>query len=115
MAHATQRWRLISFDIRDVRRYRKAIKVLKGYARRIQYSVFRARLDDRETERLRWELSCAMDESDALLLVDLCPRCASRIVSKNQVDDWTAERPTVIFSGEHAPVARPPKAGGTSQ
>lgn len=105
MSNETQRWRLISFDIREPKRYRKVIKVLKGYAVRIQYSVFRARLDDREAERLRWELSCVMDDEDALLVVDLCPHCAERVISKNQLDDWTAEPATVIFvgNGEHAP------------
>src|SRR5512138_3423971 len=91
MAHETRRWRLISFDIREPKRYRKVIKVLRAYATRIQYSVYRARLDDRETERLRWELSVVMDKADALLVVDLCPHCAARVISKNQVDDWTAE------------------------
>ena len=101
MAKETLRWRLISFDIRDPKRYRQVAKIIKAYAVRIQYSVFRARLDDRETERLRWELSRAMAEEDALLVLDLCPRCAARVISQNQVDDWTAEPPMVLFSGSH--------------
>lgn len=107
MAHHTQRWRLVSFDIRDPKRYRQVIKVLKGYAARVQYSVFRARLDDRQTERLRWELSREMSEEDALLVIDLCPHCASRIVARNQVDDWTAERPTVLIVDATANQASP--------
>lgn len=99
MAHDTLRWRLVSFDTREPRRYRQVIKILKGFATRIQYSVFRARLDDRETERLRWELSRVMAEEDALLVVDLCPHCASRVISKNQVADWTEEPAVVHFVG----------------
>lgn len=102
MANETQRWRLISFDIREPKRYRQVVRIIKGYAARIQYSVFRSRLDDRETERLRWELSRVMAEEDALLVVDLCPRCAARVVSKNQVDDWTLEPATVLFAGAGA-------------
>ena len=111
MAYDTQRWRLISFDIREPKRYRRPIKVLKAYATRVQYSVFRARLDDRETERLRWELSRAMDPEDALLVVDLCPHCASRVISRNQVDDWTDDPPVAVFVGgseNHGPVAAIP-------
>jgi CRISPR-associated protein Cas2 len=60
MSRETLRWRLISFDVRDTKRYRQVTKIIKGVAVRVQYSVFRARLDDRETERLRWELSRVM-------------------------------------------------------
>ncbi len=114
MANETQRWRLISFDIREPKRYRQVAKIIKGYAVRIQYSVFRARMDDRETERLRWELSRVMAEEDALLVVDLCPHCAARVVSKNQVDDWTLEPATVLFAGASANHASDPGDSGSS-
>ena len=113
MAKETLRWRLISFDIRDPKRYRQAARIIKAYAVRIQYSVFRARLDDRETERLRWELARVLSAEDALLVLDLCPRCAGRVVSQNQVDDWTAEPPMVLFSGirsEHGSVSPRPSS-----
>jgi len=51
---ADKRWRLICYDIRDVKRYRKVFRVLRGTGRSVQYSIFRARLDDRQTEQLRW-------------------------------------------------------------
>lgn len=107
MSKENLRWRLISFDIRDTKRYRHVARIIKGYATRIQYSVFRARLDDRETQRLRWELSRVMADEDALLVLDLCPRCAARVISQNQVDDWTVEPAMVLFSSgpmhQHAP------------
>lgn len=99
MARDTERWRLISFDIRDPSRYRRVIKILKGYAVRVQYSVFRSRLDDRQSERMRWELSREMAPEDALLVLDLCPHCAERVVAKNQLDDWTTEPPAVVIIG----------------
>lgn len=114
MSHENLRWRLISFDIREPKRYRKVIKVLKGYAIRIQYSVFRARLDDRETERLRWELSVVMAKEDALLIVDLCPHCATRVISKNQVEDWTDEPALVVFVGGNRDQALPVTSSATS-
>ena len=99
MSHSDLRWRIVSFDIRDAKRYRRAAKILKGAAVRLQYSVFRARLDDRGIERLRWELARELADEDALLVIDLCPHCASRVVAKNQVDDWSVDPPTVIFPG----------------
>ncbi|MBK9129424.1 MAG: CRISPR-associated endonuclease Cas2, partial [Phycisphaerales bacterium] len=96
---AGKRWRLICYDIRDDARYRKVFKLLRGTAMSVQYSIFRARLDDRETERLRWQLSKLMAPEDALLIIDLCPRCAENVVSRNHVDGWTAEPPPFAIIG----------------
>ena len=109
---ADKRWRVICYDIRDVKRYRKVFKLLRGAGRSVQYSIFRARLDDRETEQLRWELARLMAAEDALLIIDLCPRCASTVVSRNHVDGWTTQPPSFTIIGdhhsEHGPAARGP-------
>lgn len=98
---AEKRWRLICYDVRDVKRYRKVFKLLRGTGHSVQYSIFRARLDDRQTEKLRWELSRVMAPEDALLIVDLCPHCAGNVVSRNHVDGWTAEpAPFTIIGGD---------------
>jgi hypothetical protein len=61
-------------------------------------------LSDRELERLRWELAKVMHEEDALLIVDLCPSCASRVVHRNHVDGWTEQETTFeIIDGNQAP------------
>jgi CRISPR-associated protein Cas2 len=86
---ADKKWRLICYDVRDPKRYRALYKVMKGVGRRIQYSVFRSRLDDRAMEQLRWRLARILDPTDRLLVVDLCPSCASRAISRNNVPGWT--------------------------
>ncbi len=91
---AEKRWWLICYDIRDPKRYRGAHKLLKGAGRPVQYSVFRCRLDDIELERLRWELAKVLDATDRLLVLDLCPRCAERVISRNHVEGWTREPET---------------------
>lgn len=91
MGADTKRWRLICYDVRDPARYRKVYRIIRGHGRRLQYSVFRCRLDDSEIEKLRWRLAEVMDSEDSLLIIDLCPRCASRAISRNQVDDWSLE------------------------
>jgi CRISPR-associated protein Cas2 len=85
---ADKRWRLVCYDIRDPARWRKVYKIVRGRGTRVQYSVFRCSLDSREVEQLRWELSRVMDSVDALLIVDLCPTCASNVISRNHVDGW---------------------------
>lgn len=105
---ADKRWRLVCYDIRDPKRYRKAHKILKGVGRPVQYSIFRCRLDDQEIEKLRWELAKVLDAADRVLVVDLCPRCAERVISRNHVEGWTRTPETFRIlggSGSHGPVA----------
>ncbi|MBI5488458.1 MAG: CRISPR-associated endonuclease Cas2 [Deltaproteobacteria bacterium] len=108
MSH-DKRWRLVCYDIRDPGRYRRASKLIKGAGRRVQYSVFRCRLDDRELERLRWELSRVLDPADGLLVVDLCPSCAARVVTRNRDEDWSGEEEAFTI---WPPVDHAPPAGG---
>lgn len=86
-----KRWRLICYDIRDDKRYRQVHKIVTGAGESVQYSVFRARLDDLEVERLRWRLANVMAPEDALLIVDLCPRCARNVIARNHVEGWAEE------------------------
>jgi CRISPR-associated protein Cas2 len=115
MAEDTRRWRLVCYDVRDPARYRKVYKIIRGEGERVQYSIFRCRLDDRQTERLRWRMLQQMSPDDALLIVDLCPSCASRVVSRNHLDDWKDPASTFRVIGprsDHAPLdvraAKPP-------
>ncbi len=96
---ANKRWRLVCYDIRDPRRLREVHKIVTGHGHRVQYSVYRARLDDQQVERLRWELSRVMDPEDSLLIVDLCPTCATNVISKNHVEGWQDPVPTFRVIG----------------
>ena len=43
--------------------------------RRLQYSVFRCRLDHTTLEKLCWELTDLMKNEDDLLVMPICARC----------------------------------------
>ncbi len=88
---AEKRWRIVAYDVRCPKRYRQVFKILRGVGRSVQYSIFRCRLDAREVEQLRWNLEQVMASEDRLLVIDLCPTCASSAVSRNHVDGWTQE------------------------
>lgn len=96
---AQKRWRLVCYDVRDDARYRKVFKIIRGAGESVQYSIFRCRIDDVGAERLRWRLSRVMDPEDALLIVDLCPGCARRVVTRNHVTGWHEEPPAFRFVG----------------
>ena len=86
-----KRWYLIAYDVRDPKRLRETAKLLEGYGKRLQYSLFRCRLTSRELERLRWELSRRLDDADGLLIVGLCPRCAGRVHTTGCHHEWESE------------------------
>lgn len=69
------RWWLVCYDVRDDKRLRRVAKHMEGYGNRLQYSVFRCWMTQREMERLRWELTQILNEVDDVMLIPLCPRC----------------------------------------
>lgn len=91
--HDSRHWYLVSYDIRDVKRWRVAYKLLRGRGERVQYSLFRCRLNRTEVESLRWELERILDDEDDLLVIHLCPRCAGSIEVRNSDDAWDAPTP----------------------
>ena len=92
-------WYLVAYDIREPRRLKKVAKHLKGYGSRIQYSIFRCRMGDRERERLKWELKRLMELEDNLLIVGLCSRCADRVIRVNSDASWAKDPPTFEIVG----------------
>ncbi|MCH7726132.1 MAG: CRISPR-associated endonuclease Cas2 [Planctomycetes bacterium] len=88
---------MITYDVRDPKRLRKVAKTLEGYGTRVQYSVFRCRLDNRTLEKLHWEVNQIMDDEDDLLVIPLCSSCASKVQihSTGDQSDW-ADRPATF-------------------
>ena len=81
------------YDIRDPARWRRAYRIVRGYGRRIQYSVFRFHGTRRTMEQLRSELEKVLAEEDDLLLIELCARCDARIAARNPGRSWPEEDP----------------------
>jgi len=92
-----RRWRIVCYDVRDPKRLRRTAKVLLGYGCRLQESVFRCRLSDRQVERMRWELSRILAPEDDLLVVELCERCVARLRVRNPDGTWPADPPSFVI------------------
>jgi CRISPR-associated protein Cas2 len=84
---------LVCYDISDQKRWRRAYKLLKGYGRRVQFSIFRCRINKRQLERLRWELEKILETEDRLLIASLCSCCSTKVISRNAVSDWDEDQP----------------------
>ncbi len=83
-----RRWYLVMYDIRDDKRWREIYSTVRGWGDRLQYSVFRLSLSDRDREKLRWELSQILKEEDSLLMIGLCDGCVERIRAMNPKSEW---------------------------
>jgi len=90
---AQKLWYLVAYDVRDAKRLRNVATHLQGYGERLQFSVFRCRLTERELERLRWELTKTMEKEDDLLIIGLCASCGARVSERHGDDKWK-EKPT---------------------
>lgn len=65
---------IITYDISDDRRWRRVFKLMQGYGDRLQYSVFRCALSDRERIELTEKLSNAIKHTeDQVLFIPLGP------------------------------------------
>lgn len=90
-------WYLVTYDIRDQKRWRKLYKLMRGYGERLQYSVFRCWLSERQLEKLRWQVEKTIDSEDAVLFVGLCEACAGRISARNRPESWDRDDEDELF------------------
>lgn len=81
-------WHLVCYDVRDAGRWRKLYKMMKGYGQRIQYSIFRCKLTERQVQKMYWEAMKVLDKEDDFLVIPICNRCAARIPAINERSDW---------------------------
>jgi CRISPR-associated protein Cas2 len=82
---------LVTYDIRDPKRWRRAYRILRGYGSRIQYSVFRVNGTALQISRLRWDLERVLNAEDALLVLRLCPGCAQQAGALNEEHVWPVD------------------------
>jgi CRISPR-associated protein Cas2 len=89
-------WHLITYDVRDSKRLKKVAKKMEAYGTRVQYSVFRCRLDREALEKLHWELTKIMAQEDDLLVIPLCESCSSKVPrhSSGDCSDWVGPAQT---------------------
>ncbi len=84
-------WYVVAYDITEPKRWRKVFKMLNGYGRHLQLSIFRCRLTVREQEKLRWELEKLLTPEDKLLILTMCDACGKRTAAHNRPESWVAE------------------------
>ncbi|HMV43760.1 MAG TPA: CRISPR-associated endonuclease Cas2 [Leptospiraceae bacterium] len=82
---------IISYDISDPKRLRKVAKFLEGYGERIQHSLFRVQANDRDIEKIKFELTKKIAEEDSVFYLRFCNLCAQKVHKLNPKLDWKKE------------------------
>jgi CRISPR-associated protein Cas2 len=75
-------WHLVMYDVCDDGRLRRVHKLLRGWGKAMQYSVFRVRCSARELERMRFELTQVLGEEDRNCRARESPRAMPRDYSR---------------------------------
>jgi len=86
-----RRWYLVTYDVRDPRRWRRVHRLVKGYGEPLQLSVFRCLLDNRDRERMVLDLLRCMEAEDSLLVIGLCRGYVERVRVINPIHQWPTE------------------------
>ena len=74
---------MISYDISETRIRNKVSKILEGFGRRIQYSVFECNLEEKVFNRLYKQLleQTIDSDSDSIRIYRLCKKCIEESVT----------------------------------
>jgi len=88
---ADSHWNLLSYDVRDDARRRRAARILEGYGDRVQYSAFRVHGTPRQLMRVQWELARVLLSEDSLLVIPVPDAVARNIRRLHGSEDWVAE------------------------
>lgn len=87
-----KRFYLVCYDITDSKRWKKFYKILNGYGQRLQYSVFKCLLTEKQYSELKWKMVRTLEKEDRLLIVPIHPEDMEKIFVLNMEEDWKTER-----------------------
>ncbi len=90
---------LVTYDIRDTKRWRRVFTLMKGFGEWLQLSVFQCRLSPRRHAELIQLLDGVINNKvDALLVIDLGPadKVKPRVTSLGERFDPVAREPTIV-------------------
>jgi CRISPR-associated protein Cas2 len=90
---------LVTYDIRDVKRWRRVFRLMKGFGEWLQLSVFQCRLSRRRHAEMIQLLDGAINRHvDALLVIDLGPadKVKPRVTSLGDKFDVVAREPIIV-------------------
>jgi CRISPR-associated protein Cas2 len=77
-----RQWLVVSYDIADDRRRHKVMRIVGGYGRRVQYSVFECEVRPAQVLELQQRLRRVIrPEQDSVRFYLLCEECLGKVVT----------------------------------
>lgn len=94
-----ERTYVVAYDIGDPKRWRRVFKLMKGYGRWLQLSVFHCRLSGRRRAEMAMALEAAIvRDADHVLILDLGPADDSELAVESLGRPFAAiERHAVVI------------------
>jgi CRISPR-associated protein Cas2 len=71
---------VICYDISDDKKRGKVANILEDYGKRVQYSVFECKLDDKTFTELLDKLKPFANGNDSIRVYQLCESCLKRVI-----------------------------------
>lgn len=71
---------VISYDISDDRKRNKVANTLEDYGKRVQYSVFECRLNEKTLAQLLDKLKPFPERNDSIRVYQICEACLRRVI-----------------------------------
>ncbi|MBM3749311.1 MAG: CRISPR-associated endonuclease Cas2 [Acidobacteria bacterium] len=88
---------VVSYDIADDGRRRKAAETLKDYGERVQYSVFECGLDGAGLEEMMGRLKAVIEEAeDSCRVYRLCGACEGEVWIVGKGERYEKEKTVII-------------------
>ncbi|MEM7182592.1 MAG: CRISPR-associated endonuclease Cas2 [Spirochaetota bacterium] len=89
---------IISYDVRDAKRLRRVAKFLEGYGDRLQLSLFKVKVSERDLQKIKFEVTKLTEAEDSVMYLQFCEKCSQRVKSFNPKLDWDSDTaPYKIF------------------
>lgn len=87
----------ISYDVTDDGRRRRLHELLKGFGRRVQFSVFECELSEAEVAEVTRRAAAEVDEeTDSCRLYRLCQGCREDVTIVGKGDRYVEPEVTII-------------------
>lgn len=90
---------VISYDISETRIRNKVSKILEGFGRRIQCSVFECNLEEKVFNRLYKQLleQTINSDSDSIRIYSLCKKCAEEYMTIGTVKERNIKKESNVI------------------
>ncbi|HRJ42503.1 MAG TPA: CRISPR-associated endonuclease Cas2 [Caldilineaceae bacterium] len=92
-----RRWVAVCYDIPDDKRRTRVMKILAGYGRRVQYSVFECEIRPTDYRQLQQRLrQVVVAEQDDIRFYPLCDNCLKKVLALGRAETHRHQNQQIV-------------------